>query len=177
MVTKLRILSASAAICMSALIALVTGAGPKTAVAATQVPFTAEYSGAMYLTNGGFPVSVKGSGKASHLGASANQGTVTLLDEQNSNCPATGFVVLNHQTLTSIQDNDDTIDITISDHPCPVTNEPGFYSGSDRYVVTGGTGRFTHASGQGTFVGSGDFNNDTFVYTFNGTISPPDDNY
>ena len=172
MVRKVYFLPTLSAIGMSATLALVVSAGPHTALAATQVPFTAQFSGAITFspTASGFPVHVSGAGDASHLGRSTNSGTVVLLNETNTACPATGFVVLNTQTLTAA--NGDQIFLTITDHPCPAGG-PGLFSGSDPYTITGGTGRFSGASGQGTFVGNGNFNNNTFSYTFSGEILSP----
>ena len=41
------------------------------------------------------------------------------------------------------------------------------------YIVSGRTGRFAVASGQGTAVCEGNFNNKTFSFTLKGTISRP----
>lgn len=174
---KRRIATAVVPLGIPVALALWCTSAPQTAVAATQVPFEAQFSGSMHLSNSptGFPVNVSGTGSASYLGRSTNSAHVTQINEPNSNCPTTGFVVLNHGVLTSSQDNDDQIDVTIIDHPCPVG--PGLYSGSDSYVVTGGSGRFAGASGQGTFTGTGNFNNLTFTYTFSGTITAPNDDY
>ena len=79
-------------------------------------------------------------------------------------------MVQNTQTLTAA--NGDQIFLSITDHPCPAGG-PGLFSGSDPYTITGGTGRFTGATGQGTFVGNGNFNNNTFTYMFSGEMSAP----
>lgn len=159
-------------------VALECSGGPQAALAATQVPFHAQFSGAMHLSNTptGFPVNVSGTGKATYLGRSSNSAQVTQLTDTNSSCPTTGFVVLNTGTLRSNQDNNDEIRVTITDHPCPVAGQPGLFSGTDSYTVTGGTGRFAGATGQGSFTGTGNFNNLTFTYTFSGTITAPNDN-
>ena len=161
-----------AGIGMSAFVALCSSAGTHTVVAASQVPFAAQFSGAITFspTASGFPVHVSGVGDASHLGRSSNSGTVVLLNEINSDCPTTGFVVLNTQTITAA--NGDQIFLSITDHPCPAGG-PGLFSGTDPYTITGGTGRFTGATGQGTFAGNGDFNTNTFTYIFSGQISAP----
>lgn len=175
MVSKRRIGAALVPLGIPIVLALWCSSRPQTALAATQVPFQAQFSGSMQLSNSptGFPVDVNGSGEASLLGGSTNSAHVTQLDETNSNCPTTGFVVLNQGTLTSAHDSDDQIYVTITDHPCPVAGQPGLYSGTDSYTVTGGTGRFSGATGQGSFTGNGNFNNFTFTYTFSGTISAP----
>lgn len=172
MLRKVYLKPALLAIGMSALLALLSSAGAPRALAATQVPFTAQFSGAITFspTPSGFPVHVSGTGGGSHLGRSTNGGTVVLLNETNSECPTTGFVVLNTQTITAA--NGDRVFLTITDHPCPAGG-PGLFSGSDPYTITGGTGRFAGASGGGTFVGNGNFNNNTFSYMFSGAISVP----
>ena len=179
MVSKRHIATALLPLGTPVLVALWCSSGPQTALAATQVPFHAQFSGAMHLSNapGGFPVDVAGTGHASHLGGSSNSAHVILLNETNSSCPTTGFVVLNTGTLRSAQANNDQIYVTITDHPCPVAGQPNVYSGTDSYTVTGGTGRFSGATGQGSFTGTGNFNNLTFTYTFSGSITAPNDNY
>jgi hypothetical protein len=47
------------------------------------------------------------------------------------------------------------------------------YQGVGTYAVTGGTGKFAGATGQGTFTGTGDFINGTSACTFDGTIFAP----
>ena len=122
-------------------------------------------------------MNVAGSGRASYLGTSSNSAHVIQLSETNSSCPTTGFVVLNTGTLRSAQDNNDPIYVTITDHLSPVAGQPNVYSGTDSYTVTGATGRFSGATGQGSFTRTGNFNNLTFTYTFSGTITAPNGNY
>ena len=154
------------------LIAFVTGAGAHAASAATTSPFKAFYSGSFTPTSTGF--SVVGTGRATTLGHSKNQGAVVMQAQVNPSCPTTGFVVTNDEILTAA--NGDQVTLAILDKPCPVAGEPGIYDGIATYQITGGTGRFAGASGEGTFDGRGDFtdpNNLTFTYTFNGTINAP----
>lgn len=166
---KLRYRTALLPIAMSALIALVVGAGAQVA-SATSVPMKAFYSGSFTPTSTGF--SVSGTGNATTLGNTSNQGTVVMQSQPNPNCPTTGFVVTNDETVTAA--NGDQATLRILDAPCPVQGEPGIFDGVSTYYITGGTGRFAAASGQGRFDGRGDFtdpNNLTFTYTFNGTLS------
>ncbi|HJQ43901.1 MAG TPA: hypothetical protein VJ831_12505 [Jatrophihabitantaceae bacterium] len=154
------------------LMALVVGVGAQAASAATSVPLKAFYSGTFTPTSTGFAVG--GTGHATTLGNSSNQGTVVIQSQPNPSCPTTGFVVINDETLTAA--DGDQLTLSILDQPCPVTGEPGIYDGVSTYHVTGGTGRFAGASGQGWFDGRGDFtdpNHLTFTYTFNGTVSAP----
>ena len=70
--------------------------------------------------------------------------------------------------------NGDQVTLTILDMPCPVAGEPGIYDGVSTYHITGGSGRYAGATGEGSFDGRGDFTNPselTFTYTFDGTVS------
>jgi hypothetical protein len=51
------------------------------------------------------------------------------------------------------------------------TATPGVYLNMETSVITGGTGRFRHASGMFTLYGQIDFNTRTFVLPWQGTIS------
>lgn len=158
----------------TALIAFVAGVGAHAASAATIRPFKGFYSGSFTPTTTGF--SVVGAGRATSLGLSKNQGIVAMQAQVNTSCPTTGFVVTNDEILTAA--NGDQVDFAILDQPCPVAGEPGIYDGVSTYQITGGTGRFAGASGEGTFEGRGDFtdpSNLTFTYTFDGTISAPNE--
>jgi hypothetical protein len=155
-----------------AVLVLALGVGVQAASATAQVPFKAYYSGTFTPTDTGF--SVVGTGHATTLGNTANQGTVVIQSQPNPSCPTTGFVVTNDEILTAA--DGDQVTLSILDEPCPVAGEPGIYDGVSEYHVTGGTGRFAGATGKGSFDGRGDFTNMnhlTFSYTFHGTISAP----
>ena len=49
----------------------------------------------------------------------------------------------------------------------------GALHGTGHWVVTGGTGRFSGSSGQGTIDGHADFNQGVFSFQFTGTLSAP----
>ena len=144
-------------------------AGLQPAFAANQVAFKASYSGVITPPHGPPPVDLSGSGTATYLGTSTNSGHVAVTGP--SSCQD-GFAVRNDEILTSTDDGD-RITLTITDESCPIPNSPGVYHGVGTYVVTGGTGRFANATGQGTFDGHGDFNLGKFAFTLNGTISRP----
>ena len=55
---------------------------------------------------------------------------------------------------------------------CP--NSPGKYHGTGHWAVTGATGRFHAAAGQGSFDGNSDFNAGTFTMTLTGTLALPE---
>ena len=145
---------------------------PQAASAETQAPFKARYTGTFTPTDTGF--SVVGAGHATLLGRTTNEGTVIMQPQANPACATTGFVVTNDEVLTAADGS--RITLSILDMPCPVTGEPGIYDGVSTYHITGGTGRFVNASGEGRFDGRGDFtdpNHLTFVYTFLGSITAP----
>jgi hypothetical protein len=150
----------------TALTVMLVTVGLQPALAASPLPFRASYSGVITPPNGPPPVDLSGRGTASFLGASTNSGHIAVTGP--ASC-AGGFAVRNDEILRSIDDGDQ-IWLTIIDQSCPIA--PGVYHGVGTYTVTGGTGRFVGASGQGTFDGRGDFNQGTYVISFTGTISP-----
>ena len=80
-----------------------------------------------------------------------------------------GFVIHDEETFTSTDDGDQ---IHVSSTPRPVRPaRMGVYQILGPYIVSGRTGRFAVASGQGTTVCQGNFNNKTFSFTLKGTIS------
>jgi hypothetical protein len=148
------------------------GANSASAAAGHQVPFRASYSGtaALFPGTGTSPTTAlfTGTGIASHLGRSANVNNITVLPGPVS-CPG-GFANKNVETLTAA--NGDTLELTgLHDVGCPT--RPGAVHGTGDWTVTGGTGRFAGATGQGTFDGGADFNQGTFSFQLTGTISAP----
>jgi len=84
-------------------------------------------------------------------------------------CPG-GFANKNVETLTAA--NGDKLMLTgPHDVGCPI--RPGVVHGTGDWTVTGGTGRFAGATGQGTFDGGANFNTGTFSFQLTGTISAP----
>jgi len=158
---------------MSALAALSIAVAPAAGAdgAPKVLSFTASYSGTVTPPNGPPPVVLSGTGKASRLGNSTNKGYVAVTGPATS-CPDTGFAVENDEILTSVQSGDQIM-ITVRDESCPIAPGRAVFHGSGAYVVTGGTGRFVGATGQGTFDGTGDFEQGLFSFTLNGTISAP----
>jgi hypothetical protein len=144
-------------------------AGSAHAAAALQVPFKATYSGVVTPPQGPPPKELNGAGQATHLGRSTDQGRASVVGSP-ARCPNNGFLIQNDEVLTSIDDGDQ-ITLTIQDQSC--MTGPSTIHGEGTYVITGGTGRFAGASGQGAFVGDGDFAQGTFSFTLNGTISRP----
>lgn len=136
------------------------------AFAANGVSFKGHFSGVLSPPHGPPPEVLSGSGNASHLGRSTNSGYGVITG--SAKCEG-GFAARNDETLTSA--NGDQITLTIYDEDCPIA--PGVFKAVGTFVVTGGTGRFTGASGKGNLTGSPDFNKGTFEFSFDGTISRP----
>ena len=131
-----------------------------------QVPFKGSYSGSVVFGSNGAPL-FNGTGIASHLGRSTNQGYV-VFTTGSSTCTG-GVPNDNYETLTAA--NGDSFTIVSHDVACPTG--PGQYHGSGDWEVLGGTGRFAGATGQGTFDGNSDFNRGVFDIQLIGTISAP----
>lgn len=144
---------------------------PASAASAHDVPFTGSYSGTAILTS---PTSAtfSGQGVATHLGSSTNE-AYSVVTGPDSRCPG-GLANDHHETLTAA--NGDTLSLISYDVGCP---EPPCISlcyqfhGIGHWVVTGGTGRFSGATGQGSFDGHSDFMQGVFSLTLTGTISAP----
>jgi len=62
----------------------------------------------------------------------------------------------------------DTLTIVSQDVSCPTG--PGQFNGTGAWTVSGGTGRFAGATGQGSASGGADFSAGTFTMSLNGTV-------
>ena len=109
---------------------------------------------------------IKGSGQATHLGKTSEASTVVV--ELSSN-PAPGcFVETRTTTLTAANGDQMTMH-----HTGQVCFSSTTGTALDSYVVTGGTGRYSGASGSGTNTASIDRVTGNAVTTFTGTLSSP----
>jgi len=144
------------------------GANSASAAAGHQVPFRASYSGTATFNSAAGTALFTGTGTASHLGRSTNVNNITVLGPDTS-CPG-GFANKNVETLTAA--NGDMLMLT-GPHDVGCPTRPGVVHGTGDWTVTGGTGRFAGATGQGTFVGGANFNKGTFSFQLTGTISAP----
>ena len=154
------------------LIAMATigiGGHPASAAGTHQVPFQASYSGTAAFTSATTAL-FTGTGTARHLGRSTNVNHITVSGP--ASCPG-GFANINIETLTAA--NGDKLVLT-GDHDVGCLIAPKVVHGTGDWTVTGGTGRFAGATGQGTFVGGADFNQGTFSFQLTGTISAPGGN-
>ena len=145
------------------------GANSASAAAGHQVPFRASYSGTAAFTSATTAL-FTGTGIASHLGSSTNVNNITVLGPDTS-CPG-GFANKNVETLTAA--NGDMLMLKgPHDVGCPSPTDPNVVHGTGDWTVTGGTGRFAGATGQGIFVGGADFTTHKFSFQLTGTISAP----
>ena len=140
------------------------------AAAADQVPFVATFTssvpgGIPPGCNAAYPVPIvlAGTGQATHLGR---------FTETQSHClnPSTGEFALGQFTITGA--NGDIVSGTYFGHVVPTSATTGAIYGVFR--ITGGTGRFSEATGGGVATGTLDFvtgeGNDLLL---KGTISRP----
>ncbi len=110
-----------------------------------------------------------GSGQATHLG-NIRESTVTVLDLASGpgpGCATDGHAETRMTTLFAA--NGDQITLAATGYSCPTG--PTTLTAVDTYVVTGGTGRFSGASGGGTITGAIDLANGTAIDTFSGVLS------
>jgi hypothetical protein len=131
-----------------------------------QLPFQASYSGSAAMTSP-TTVSFNGSGNATHMGRITNVGTIDLTGPDGS-CSG-GIANVNTETLTD--NHGDTLTIVSQDVSCPTGS--GQFQGTGQWTVTGGTGRFAGATGQGSADGGADFNAGTFTMSLDGTVTLP----
>jgi hypothetical protein len=101
------------------------------------------------------------------MGVMTNQGTVYLTNFA-SPCPdgPDGVASVNIETLTAADGS--TLTIQSNDVACPTA--PGLYQGTGHWTVTGGTGRFSGATGGGPFAGTADLNRGLFTSNPTGTL-------
>ena len=109
---------------------------------------------------------IMGSGRATHLGKTSEASAVVV--ELSSN-PAPGCF-METRTTTLIAANGDEITMH---HTGQVCFSPTTGTALDSYVVTGGTGRYSGASGSGANSASIDRVTGNAVTIFTGTLSSP----
>ena len=141
------------------------GAFP-TAFASSSTPFNGRGSGTFTDTSP-TTVLITGTGHYDHLGLTSLRfpSTITGL------AACGGFTATEQDTYTG--SNGDSIYQTVHDTICPTTT-PNSFTLTGSFAVTGGTGRFAHASGFGTVRASITFTSattGTFSGTQTGTIS------
>jgi hypothetical protein len=114
---------------------------------------------------------VTGSGQATHLGQTSEAGEVfvDLLNPPAPGCKSETRSV----TLTGA--NGDQITLALTGQSCVTGGPPGATTATaeDSWVVTGGTGRYSGATGSGANTAFIDGATFTAVTTFSGTLSTP----
>jgi hypothetical protein len=139
---------------------------PGVAAAKNSRPFRAQGEATWdNIFNGLFspPAKFSGTIQATHLGRSAQRGTL-FLDPPNANGIAPG-----RGSVTFTAANGDTLSFDYLGELNSITGE-----GQGRFTVTGGTGRFADATGAGTFQAQIDLSrpaNQTMVVDLDGRIS------
>src|SRR6476469_34834 len=149
MKTRKRLLLATLVAMLIPLGAMGIRAIPVSANSTHEVPFTGSYSGTAVLTSP-TTATFSGKGMATHLGSSTNEAYIVVTGPYSS-CPG-GLASDHYETLTAA--NGDRLMLISYDNACPTS--PGIFQGTGHWVVTGGTGRFRAASGQGAFNGYSD---------------------
>ncbi|MDH4074740.1 MAG: hypothetical protein OEW29_02300 [Acidimicrobiia bacterium] len=138
-------------------------AGPANAApsAPPALSFTATVAGSVTATGPG-TFSLSGAGVASVIGAAQYSGTVVVTSVAQDGS------LTDTLTETYTAPNGDTLTIECRQSAVPI--DSGVLMGTDSWTVTGGTGRFAHASGSGTgttYV----YNLQTFVKKSTGSIT------
>lgn len=163
---KSRLVAAVAALLVVAAGSLALAA-PSEAAGQHAVPLEGRYAGTV-VVNGplavGTTADVNGTGNATHLGRLAHSGSAVI----TSLVPG-GFVNVLTETLTAA--NGDTLTLVCTEVATEVS--PGVFHGVDSWVVTGGTGRFSGATGSGTAETEIDLNQGTYSKRISGSITTP----
>jgi hypothetical protein len=146
-----RLLSLTALAAMLTVGLITAGAGAANAATsstARPVPFADAVAGTVTAT-GATTLALAGSGLATPLGTFRYAGTVTITS------PAGATVLTDVLTETLTAANGDSITVHCAETATPIGNT-GVLHGVDHWTVTGGTGKYAHATGSGT--------GDTYVY-------------
>ena len=127
------------------------------------VPFKVTFSGTAttLLISSNF----KGKGTATYMGPVTTDGHADVTGIDNSKCIA-GVANANRETFADLNGN--SLTITSQDVAC--LTGPGQFHGTGNWVVTGGTGLFHDATGQGWLDGHSDFVAGTFAATVSGNL-------
>lgn len=151
---------------VTALLTLTAAASVASAAGASEaaVAFNAYLSGHAAFT-GLTTVSFTGQGSATVMGPVSNDGRLTVTGV-SLGCVG-GLPNTNVETLTAA--DGDTLIITSHDLACLAGVLQ--FRGTGTWDVTGGTGRFSDATGHGTAVGGADFVAGTFAMTLTGTVA------
>jgi hypothetical protein len=128
------------------------------AFASNSVPFNGSGSGTFTDTSP-TTVLIIGTGHYDHLGLT----TLNFPSTITGKAECCGFAATEHDNYTGA--NGDSVYLAVHDTICP-TSSPNAFQLNGSFTVTGGTGRFTDASGSGTVQASV-----TFMSASSGTFS------
>jgi hypothetical protein len=107
-----------------------------------------------------------GKGTATYMGSVSTDGHADVTGIDNSKCVG-GVANVNRETFADVNGN--SLTVTSQDVAC--LTGLGQFHGTGHWVVTGGTGLFRGATGQGWFDGHSDFVAGTFAATVSGTVA------
>lgn len=150
----------------SLVVVVLTLCGLAAPAAADQVPFTATgtavITGVTHLPGGLIQMNANVSGTATHLGNVT--GPLTRIQDHQGNFGSTAVFIAANGT--------DSVFLTISGH-FETTGGKCVLTSTGTYTVTGGTGAFANATGNGTITTQIDQCAGTATGTYTGTISQP----
>ena len=136
--------------------------------AAQEVPFKLTMEGGFVFIDE-TSATISGTGISSHGGYTTLFGNVGI--SPTTACPSPpGYHAIQSNEYEVA--NGDLIFITVDEDACFET-EPGIATVNGTWEITGGTGRFSGATGSGTYLGFADFNTNTGEQNLTGTISVP----
>ena len=136
------------------------------ALASRDVPFKARIEGSFVFLDE-TSASIVGTGKSSHGGFTTLNGSVEISPTTACASPP-GY----HATQSNEYEvaNGDLIYVTVEEDAC-FESEPNIATTRGTWEITGGTGRFSDATGGGIYFGFADFNTNTGEQNLTGTIS------
>jgi hypothetical protein len=138
------------------------------AFASHSTPFNGRFSGSFTFTSQ-TTVTITATGQLEHLGRTMLAASSTNTGPTSASCKG-GFTASEQDTFTAA--NGDKVSSSTHDVICPASQTTFHLTGS--WTITGGTGRFDHASGTGSVDGTAaitSMTGGTFSFTVTGTIT------
>jgi hypothetical protein len=164
--TNIKCINSLRVSCLTLLAGVTLVFAPQPSIAGDQVPFRADFN-TVFESTVNFPivsVHVTGDGEATHLGRTAIETTDQVVNLLTGAATATYH-------FTAANGDEVVVELDFLALPTPT----GFTL-TGTWAISGGTGRFTNASGSGTIEGRADFTGPTGgvgQFTMIGTISSP----
>lgn len=128
-----------------------------------RIPFKASFAGTAGFT-GPTTGEYNGSGKSTLLGKAQVHGDIQVAGVPGC---AGGFTADHNDVITTAKE--DQLYLQVHEDACPTA--PGAFHCIGTYMITGGIGEFSQATGNGTFDGDVDFASQKFQLTYSGTFS------